>query len=227
MNIDKHLKTILCNHVAASGGGKLRATHAHEIVASFLGYPRLSAMQADLKGTSGAALDLLREAARLVVDRHLVERRCDEIEDASLSAAYPKPVVLPSSQVVIDLLHRGIEGWRGTSVELTVVQHEDIQWIEQVSDSLFYDLTNSLSGIMASTNAYFGEMVVENGKVEWCDSRLEMTGQGELYGDPDEDRLFYGDKIIFEATLSFTRKGGRCGVSGGRHSATGEVKDIS
>ena len=225
MEIDKYLKTVLCSHVASSGGGKLRSTYAHEIVAAFLGYARLSAMQADLKAAPGAALDLLREADRLIVNRPLMDRRCIEIEDASLSAAYPKPVALPSPGVIIDLLHRGVEGWRGAPVELTVIYDEDIQWIEQVSDSLLFDLTNSLSGVMASTNAFFGEMVVEDGTVDWYATELELTGEGELYGEQDEDRAFYGDKITFSATLTFTRKGGRCGVTGGHHSASGEIDD--
>ncbi|MDP5217865.1 hypothetical protein Q5Y75_11605 [Ruegeria sp. 2205SS24-7] len=223
MDIEKHLKTFLCNNVAEAGGGKLRSSYAHEIVAAFLGYGRKQDLVADLKTQTGSDLELLRQASHLLVDADLVDRRCLDIEQASLSDKHGSIVKLPSPEQVIVRLRAILEYWRERPISLILIYDDGRQWIEQVHDNLLFELTESLSGVMADTNAFFGEMTVDTGGVWWGESTVELTCEGMLHGEQDRDRMYLGDKIDFQATLKFTRSGGRTGVKDASFTAFGAV----
>jgi hypothetical protein len=219
------LKTALCNYVHATGGGKLRSGHAHEIVAAFLGYTSQASLRHDLKVSAGASLKLMSDADLIIVDRDLITQRVEKIEDNALHDPHNTPPVLPTPKQIIDLLHGVIETQLHRAVTLEILCNDGQPWIDQMSDDLFYHLTNLLNGPMAETNCLFDEMELDTDEVIWGEENLVMIGEGDISGTSDEDRVFYGDKITFAATRTYTRCGGRCGLRDARIEADGDIDD--
>ncbi|HZR37952.1 MAG TPA: hypothetical protein VFA75_21450 [Nevskia sp.] len=212
-DVSKSCSDFLRSHVASSIGVKLKASHAHELVAAYFGYKSRAA----LLDEKNYPLSHLDEVVVLVPDVRLIEQR-----RGCLDGLTP---LLPSSLQIASLVgdflkqqgHFSGKVWLYESLESYVMEE-----LLREEDSLIQD---ELSGVMAETNAYFDEAYYESAEVtdEAELVRLEITGQ--YNGDSDPERPFCGDKIDMIVTVELYRVAGRVGFSEPNISVSGGVND--
>jgi len=70
-------------------------------------------------------------------------------------------------------------------------------------------IEDALSGEIASTNAYFDELYIDEVVVDVTEDALVATLSGSLNGEQDQDRVFHGDKINFTSVKTMFRVAGR------------------
>ncbi|WP_209000759.1 hypothetical protein [Labrenzia sp. DG1229] len=70
-------------------------------------------------------------------------------------------------------------------------------------------IEDALSGEIASTNAYFDELYIDEVVVDFTDDALIATLSGSLNGEQDWDRAFHGNKINFTSEMTMYRVAAR------------------
>ena len=177
-------------------GSKLKSGHARELVAAYFGYGTAAALQAETE----YPVEAIETAAILIPDLALMDRRREELNQ------------LPSDLQPVDNLAREIsaylldEGYfsgkvwyaRDLSDEINSYVMEDPMLIE-----------DALSGEIASTNAFFDELYIDEVAVEVTDDAFVATLTGSLNGDQDQDRAFHGDKINLTSIMTMYRVAAR------------------
>jgi hypothetical protein len=86
-------------------------------------------------------------------------------------------------------------------------------------------IEDALSGEMATTNAYFDELYID--EVEFADGEEGMVASlsGSLNGESDQDRVFHGDKISFTTVMTFPRLPGRVAFLRPQLETSGQVDE--
>ena len=213
-DISKLCADFLRNSYASQTGAKLKASHARELVAAFFGYKSHAALIAD----KAHPLTNLEDAEILVPDIPLLDHRrtCLRELPADLFPSYEM-----ASQICRFLSEYGyFDGtvWLYEAVEGYVT---DILLIE--NDSFLMD---KLSGVIAMTNAEFGEFPdYENAEISDTGNTLVINVSGKLRGTQLEDKLFYGDTIDMMVKVTLYRIAGKRGFSEFDIKAEGSVTD--
>jgi hypothetical protein len=191
---------------------KLKATHAHELVAALFGYKSHAALLAE----QDYHLDKLEEADILVPDISLMNKRKEKLEDL--------PATLPDSrhlaQEVIDFLKReghfsGSIWWISDTLENYVT--------EEFLPEHDFEVMEDLSGQMAETNAYFDETLYEKAESTEDDGEIIISVTGQCNGTSDPDRPFSGDQIDMTVTVTMQRVAGKNAYAKPNIRANGEV----
>ena len=198
--------------VGAVDDGKLKASHARELVAAFFGYNTHAALLSE----TDYPLHQLDEAAVLVPDVRLMDQRrgcLDGLPDLPSSTELAQALVgfLTSQH------HFSGKAWIYDSLESYVM---DVLLPEEDGH-----ISDCLSGVMAETNAYFDEAYYDSAEVTDVGDAVELEVSGTYSGDNDEDRPFCGDKIDMTVTVTLPRVAGKVGFSQPDISAGGSVND--
>lgn len=181
-------------------GKRLGASHSHELAAAFFGFSTAAALRAEQKCPIAA----LAEADFLIPDLQMMDARIKKIKGL--------PDDLPSvddlATCVTDYL---IEAGYFSG---TVWQERDLS--DLVNGYVQNDPTmieNDLSGEMATTNAYFEELYIDEYLFERTADGRVVTLNGSLNGTTHEDQVFHGDKIAFTTVMTFDPVAGRVGFA--------------
>jgi hypothetical protein len=165
-------------------------------VAAFFGYGTAAALQAERK----YPLTALDQATFLVPDLLRMDLRVQQLRN------------LPADLMTVDDLATAIHKFLVSNGHFTgeVWQARDL--CDHVNDYVQTNATvieDALSGEIATTNAYFDELYIEEYDFEPNDDGLVVTLDGSLNGESDPDRAFHGDKIAFTTVMTFDRVAGR------------------
>ncbi len=205
-----HLRTF-----ASDYGIKLRASHAHELVAAFFGHQSKAAMLTDTL----YSIENLDQASVLIVNPEFIDQRRQCLQD--LPAAFPDSRSLIQELVSILKSERKFLGdaWVCASLEEYIT---DIYLHEQ--DHLILD---QLSGVMAETNADFGLGWCEDIEIEIdeTDYGITMVVTGQYSGDAGTERPFCGDKIDMAMTINLQQIVGKNGYAKPDVFVEGEIND--
>lgn len=197
-------------------GQKLRATHAHELVAAFFGYKSRAALDSDPTLT----LANMNATQLWVPDTKLIEQRYSELEGL--------PGKMPSGEELAKILSKFFKEHTGLSGRFWITDSLG----EYVAYSYLYDevpteFGNQLSGEMALTNAYFDLIDVDNYDVFPGTNSVLVKITGTFSGDHDPDLVYHGDTIEFEADVELERNAGKCGFSEPELVISGVLRDIN
>jgi hypothetical protein len=213
MTIHKQCADHLRAKHAALTGSKLSSGHAHELVAAYFGYGTGAALRAEAR----YPLAELPRADILIPDLVLMETRRDAI--ANLPADLPDVDTLSMwvSECLCDGGHfSGLEWFTrdlGEYIDTDFLQ-KDPMLIE-----------DALSGEIASTNAFFDELYIEDVEIDDGKDVLTATVEGALNGENDQDRAFHGDSIAFSSVITFDRVAGRVAYATPRVETSGAVDE--
>jgi hypothetical protein len=213
MTVSKFCADQLREHYRVSRHGKLQASYAHELVAAYFGYKSNAALRAE----ANYPLTNLGEAAVLVPDVPLMEHR--RLSLAGL------PQDLPSSMEIAATLssalkaggHFNGEVWLYSSLAEYIMEDFLHRHDGQVQDDL--------SGVMAETNAYFDEAYYESAEVSEGADEIVIEVKGTYSGESDPERMYWGDKIDMQVTVTLYRCAGRTAFRDWDLSVRGEVND--
>ena len=196
MSLHKDCADHLRSHYRALTGNKLKSTHAHEFVAAFFGYGTLAALQTETR----FPLSDLEEAAFLIPDLARMDQRVQQIQKLPADL----PTVDQLASVICDFLvaqgHFAGRIWKSRDLS------DDVNGYVQDNPMMIED---ALLGEIATTNAYFDELYIDEYGFESNDEALMVTLSGSLNGEQDEDRAFHGDKILFTTLMTFELVAGR------------------
>ena len=213
-DISKLCADFLRNSYASEAGAKLKASHARELVAAFFGYKSHAALIAE----KAHPLTNLEDAEILVPDIPLLVHRRTCLKE--LPADLFPPLEM-SSRICTFLSDNGYFNgtfWLYEAVENYVT---DILLID--NDSLLID---ELSGVMAMTNAEFGDFPdYESSEIIDTSNTLAINVSGKLRGTQLEDKLFYGDTIDLKVKVTLYRIAGKRGFSDFDIKTEGSVND--
>ena len=196
MSIEKECADRLRETYRNLTGGKLRSGHAHELVAAYFGYGTAAALRAE----TAYPLAAIEEAAVLIPDIRLMDHRREKLNQL--------PDDLPSvDELAADISAYLVEeGYFAGKVWQTRDLSDEIN-IHIMDDPIIIE--DALSGEIASTNAYFDELYIDEVIVDITDDALVATLSGSLNGEQDQDRVFHGDKINFTSVMTMFRVAGR------------------
>jgi len=212
MSLHKGCADHLRSHYRNLTGNKLQASHAHELVAAFFGYGTAAALRAETK----FPLTALGEAAFLVPDLLRMEQRVQQIQS------------LPNDLPAVDDLASAICDFLVTAGYFTGQLWQARDLSDHVNGYVQNDPTmieDALAGEIATTNAYFDELYINEYSFQTNDEALVITLAGSLNGETDDDRVFHGDKILFATVMAFERVSGRIAYREPELYTGGEVDD--
>ena len=200
---------------ASNYGIKLKASHAHELVAAFFGYQSRAAMLAE----GFYPVENLDQARLLIVNPEFIDQRRECLQDL--------PASLPDSHKLIPELQLALKSEGEFSGDVWIcssLEHYIAEEYVHEQDALIMD---RLSGVMAETNAEFGLGWLEDIEVDIDenDEGITMIVTGQYSGDAGTERPFCGDKIDTVMTIELQRVAGRNGYSKPDISVEGEVND--
>ena len=181
---------------------KLKATHAHELIAAMFGYKSHAALLADDK----YCLDQLGEAEILLPDVQLVEQRKGQLEGLPEQIGSSRHLC----ETVTDFLQEngiffGKIFWGREAL--------GIYLIEEVLSEHDLQIMDDLSGPMAETNAIFDEIHYEEGAVHEENGTLLFSFNGQCDGTTDQDKPFSGDQIDFRVSVELHQIAGKTAYS--------------
>jgi hypothetical protein len=211
MPIQKQCADHLRAHYRNLTGNKLRAGHAHEIVAAFFGYGTGAALRTEPK----FPLSSLGRAAILIPNLALMDTRVDQIDEI--------PADLPFVDDLANLLVAFLKanGIFTGNAWLTRDLKEYIQ--ASVIPENAMSIMDDLADEMASTNAYFDEVYVEEVDLNVDDDFIVASVSGSVNGENNGERAFYGDSINFETTMTLSRVASRIGFETPKLETSGSV----
>lgn len=212
-HLSKSCSDFLRKSYGVSGNGKLKATHARELVAAFFGYKSHAALIAD----QVCPVDKLEEARILVPDIPLLDQRRVRLKDLPSELLSSRELAQALCSFLQEEGYFGGDVWLYESLENYVIE---VLLIE--NDVLIMD---KLSGVMAETNACFDEACYET--VSSSDEGLELvvSVEGTYGGSNHDDKPFCGDRIDMQVTVTFHLVAGRRGFLDYGISAGGTVND--
>lgn len=213
MSIQKECADLLREYYRSLTGSKLRSGHAHELVAAYFGYGTAAALQAD----TVFPISSLEDAEILIPDIAGLDRRRLELSDV--------PADLPDGRALGRVISNHLEAaghFRGGQIWDAAYLSDDINTYIQ-SDPMVIE--SDLSGEIATTNAYFDELYIDETDVEFHDDSMVATLTGSLNGEQDQDRAFHGDKIKFTSIMTMRRAAGRIGYFDPEFETGGGVDD--
>lgn len=177
-------------------GAKLKSGHAHELVAAYFGYGTVAALQAE----AAYPVEAIEAAAVLIPNLALMDQRRAQLNQ------------LPADLQAVDDLAKDISaylvegGYFSGKVWHTRDLADEIN-IHAVEAPMIIE--DALSGEIASTNAYFDELYIDEVVVDITDDALVATLSGSLNGQQDWDRAFHGNKINFTSVMTMYRVAAR------------------
>ena len=201
----------LRDHYRNLTGNRLRSGHAHEIVAAFFGYGTRAALLAE----RAYPLTALGQAEILIPDLSMMDARIDGIDEI--------PTDLPFTDDLVNLLATFLQANGIFTGEVWLTR--DLQEHIQVSVIPGHEMAimDDLSGEMASTNAYFDEVYVEEVDVDVAGDSIVASVSGSVNGETHDDRVFCGDSINFETTITLMRVAGRVAFAAPMLETSGSV----
>ena len=211
MTIHKDCADHLRAHYRGTTGGRLSSGHAHELVAAFFGYHSGAALRAE----GAYPVEDLSQADILIPDLATMALRRQQISG------------LPADLAEADILATEIEtalralGHFGGEIWLTNNLAEFLDYGFLQKDPMLIE--DGLSGEIASTNAFFDELYVEEVSIDLGDEALTAEVSGHLNGETDQDRPFHGDSITFTSVITFARVAGRAGFTKAEVETSGSV----
>lgn len=193
--------------------GKLKASHARELVAAFFGYKSHAALIAE----EAYPLDQLEEAVILVPDLPLIEGRRSRLKGLPDDVPMTRALAEMLSAYLQDEGHFGGEVWIYDSLE------------SYVTEVLIPDcdgmLSDELSGVMAETNACFFMPYFDSAEIEDSGDELVVVASGKYEGEQLDDKPFCGDAIDVTVYVTFPRIAGKRGFLDFDFIAGGSVND--
>lgn len=214
MSIQKRCADSLREYHRQATGEKLGAGHAHELVAAFFGYPTAAALQAEVLFP---VANLLR-AKILIPDLEMMDQRLQQLQGLP-------PELGDADELAEHLCDFLVEDGSFTGL---VWQTRDLEDHIQ-ADFIQKDPTmieNDLSGQIAVTNAYYDELYVDEIELVTDTEALVAHVSGNLNGENDPDKSFFGDSIAFTTVMTFARVAGRAAYDMPSLETSGEV-DVS
>ncbi|OJU34984.1 MAG: hypothetical protein BGN99_24775 [Alphaproteobacteria bacterium 65-37] len=196
-----------------TGSSKLRAGHAHEIVASYFGYGTAAALQAE----SAYPLAALDEASVLIPAIPLMEQRMQQLKGLPTNLPGADELAKRLSAYLVQHNHFSGQVWHTHKLEEFIEE----EFIQDHSLAIMDDL----SGEMAETNAYFDELYVEQVTISEAPESVVATVSGHLNGENDPDKPFSGDSIAFTTTVTLERVAGRTAFLSPELDSGGTVDD--
>ncbi len=204
-----HLRTIY----ASQSSGKLKASHARELVAAFFGYKSHAALIAE----KTYRLDSLEEAAILVPDVPLIEKRRSRLSELPDDVLKSRDLANLLSAFLQKEGHFGGSVWLYDSLETYIMEV-----LLRENDA---EISDSLAGTMAETNAEFTDYpYYEDAKIEDMGDVLEIMVSGQLQGTP-LDKPFWGDTIDMDVQVTLFRIAGKRGFMDYDIKVVGSVND--
>jgi hypothetical protein len=213
INVSKECADYLRALYSNQTGHKLKASHAHELVAAFFGYKSRAALLAE----QDHPLSDLPKAHILAPDIGLMEARRTQLSGLPADMAQSKDLAI---SIAGFLQAHGLfsgETWIYDSLAHYV---KDVLMPEK--GALIDD---QLSGVMAETNASFNENYYETAELSDDGDQFTIEIEGQVYGNSDEDRPFCGDQIDMKVTVELPLVAGRVAFGQPYISATGEIND--
>jgi hypothetical protein len=181
-------------------GEKLKASHAIQLVAAFLGYKSHAALLAESK----YPIDALEEAHIFIPNVELIESRRKRLNQLPLNL--PTSIELAKELVsfLADGQHIGADVWLCDSFETYCLETLLVNCQDLIDDQL--------SGVMAETNAgFWNQPWYEIDSIEDKKDELVITASAKHEGESLDDKAFCGDTIDFKVQISLARIAGRRG----------------
>ena len=213
IDLSKLCADYLRTSYSSQTSGKLKASHARELVAAFFGYKS----HATLIAEKTYPLDKLEEAAILVPDIPLIEQRRSRLSDLPNDVPLSLELAKMLSAYLQDEGHFNGNVWLYDSLESYVVEvliHD--------CDSM---LSDELSGVMAETNASFFMPYFDEAEIEDSGDDLIVIATGKYEGEPLDDKPFCGDTIDATVHITLPRIAGKRGFLDFDFTAGGSVND--
>jgi len=213
MSIQKECADVLRDYYRSLTASKLRAGHAHELVAAYFGYGTAAALQAD----AVFPISSLEDADILIPDIAGMDRRRLELNDV--------PSNLPDGRALAEVISGHLESaghFKGGQIWDAKYLSDDINGYIQKDPMV---IETDLAGEIATTNAYFDELYIDETDVEFHDDSMSVALTGSLNGEQDQDRAFHGDKIKFTSIMTMHRAAGRVGYFDPEFETEGVVDD--
>jgi hypothetical protein len=207
----------LRNHYLTIYKQKIKASHAHELVAAFFGYKSHAALLSD----QDYPISALGEATILAPAISLMEERISQLKDFPfIRYGEVNPGQALADYLLDAELFKG-EIW-------PVWKFTDLK--NYISDRLLFDedshIMDELSGTMAETNAEFSSFPeYELTEYEEDGDTIRAEFSGVYDGEQLEDKPFSGDTIEFDVEVLITIVAGRRCFSACEISAGGRIKD--
>lgn len=200
--------------VYSFNGEKLKASHAHELVAAYFGYKSRAALLAEAE----YPLSKLREAAILAPNVPLMDERRKKLDGLQAGLPPSKDLALSLGNFLEDEdLFTG-DIWLDDNVEVFVRDR-------YLHEGAAGKIMDKLSGVMAETNAIFDWPNYEEAVATHDDDEVVVEITGTYEGSSDPERPFSGDKLNVRITVTLPREAGRAGFGEPHISASGEVDD--
>lgn len=212
MSIAKSCADFLRNSNRNLPSGKLRSGHAHELVAAYFGYKTAAALRSE-KHYPLSALD---EAYILIPDLATMDTRREKLNGL--------PLDLPSNDELAEQLSRFLKDMKYFDGEVWLDRdlRDPINGYIQDDPMVIED---ELSGEMATTNAYFDELYIDEYDYEVTAEGFAATLTGSLNGSPDPDKVYSGHKISFVSQMTMDRVAGRVAFTQPEFDTGGAVDD--
>ncbi len=193
--------------------GKLKASHARELVAAFFGYKSHAALIVE----KIYPLNNLEDAAIFIPDIPLIEQRRSCLSELPDDVLKPSALAELLSNFLQEEEYFGGDIWLYDSLESYIME---VLLIEDVT------ISNALSDMMAETNASFEDFpYYENARIKDTREALEVTVSGKLQGTPLDDKFFCGDTINMGVRVTLPRIAGKRGFLDFEINVGGAVND--
>ena len=213
IDISKSCSDIIRSNYAGLTGGKMKASHAREMVAAIFGYKSHVALISE----SAYPLESLQSAKYLAPDLTLLDKRRKCLKGL--------PEDVPSSKELADSVVEHIRAQGYFTGETWLYESLESYVIDVLLHDNDWRMIELLSGVMAETNAYFEEAYYDSAETVDLGDSFEILVDGTYSGTSDPDRMFCGDTIDMKVTVSLSRAAGRNAFSDFDISATGEIND--
>ncbi len=211
MSLQKQCADFLRAYYHSVTGAKLGAGHAHELAAAYFGYSTAAALRAEAK----YPLEELGGADILIPDLNLLEQRMKQLE--GLATNLPSVDDLASALGEFLIAAGAFSGQIWQTWDLADYINADFI---QKDTSI---IENDLAGEIAITNAYYDELYVDDVNIATGPDALVATASGNLNGENDPDKGFFGDSIAFKSVITLYRVAGRVAFKEPRLETSGAV----
>ncbi len=194
--------------------GKLKASHARELVAAFFGYKSHAALLSE----KSYPLDNLEKARILVPDIPLIKYRILCLKELPGDLFLPKDMASRIGKFLSDERYFSGDIWLCDRLEIYIME------VVLIDNNIH--AMDKLSGVMAETNAEYDAFpYYENTEIKDTQDFLEIIISGALQGTQLDNKPFCGDIIDIVAKVSLPRIAGKRGFMDFRIEVEGSVND--